>query len=219
MTKYFNKVIYLIVLIGFSAAHAGSFDDFFTAIQRDNGSSIQSLLQRGFDGNTTDAQGRSGLYLALKGENFNAVKALLAWPNIKTETRTPQDESPLMIAALEGQLDICAQLIAKDADVNKTGWTPLHYAASRGHLDVIRLLLENYAFIDAASPNGTTPLMMAAQYGSDDAVKLLLDEGADPLLKNQKSLTAIDFAQIANRPATVEMVSAAVRARKPKGTW
>lgn len=61
--------------------------------------------------------------------------------------------------------------------------------------------------------------MMAAQYGSDDAVKLLLDEGADPLLKNQKNLTAIDFAQKANRAATVEMVSAAVRARKPKGTW
>ena len=219
MIHHFKKAVYLVVLIGFSAAQAGSFDDFFTAIQRDNGSEIQSLLQRGFDGNTTDAQGRSGLYLALKGENFKATSALLAWPGIKTETRTAQDESPLMIAALEGQLDICTQLIAKNADVNKTGWTPLHYAASRGHLDVIRLLLDNYAFIDAASPNGTTPLMMAAQYGSDDAVKLLLDEGADPLLKNQKNLTAIDFAQKADRPATVELVSIAVRARKPKGTW
>lgn len=219
MINHFKKSIYLVVLMGFSAAIAGSFDDFFAAIQRDNAGSIQSLLQRGFDGNTTDGQGRSGLYLALTGENFNAAKALLAWPKIKTETRTPQDESPLMIAALEGELDICTQLIAKGADVNKTGWTPLHYAATRGHRDVIRLLLDNYAYIDAASPNGSTPLMMAAQYGSDDAVKLLLDEGADPLLKNQKSLTAIDFAQKANRPATVEMVSSAVRARKPKGTW
>ncbi|MBC7682269.1 MAG: ankyrin repeat domain-containing protein [Ferruginibacter sp.] len=217
--KNFKKAAYLIVLIGFSAAQAGSFEDFFTAIQRDNAGSIQSLLQRGFDGNTTDKQGRSGLYLALKAENFNAAKALLAWPKIKTETRTAQDESPLMIAALEGQLDICTQLIAKGADVNKTGWTPLHYAATRGHLDVIRLLLENFAYIDAASPNGSTPLMMAAQYGTDDAVKLLLDEGADPLLKNQKSLSAIDFAQKANRPATVEMVTAAVRARQPKGIW
>ncbi|WP_295960939.1 ankyrin repeat domain-containing protein [Rhodoferax sp.] len=219
MIKHFKKIAYLVVLMGFSAAQAGSFDDFFTAIQRDNAGSIQSLLQRGFDGNTTDAQGRSGLYLALKGENFNAAKALLAWPGIQTETRTAQDESPLMIAALAGQLSICTQLIAKGADVNKTGWTPLHYAATRGHLDVMRLLLENFAYIDAASPNGSTPLMMAAQYGSDDAVKLLLDEGADPLLKNQKNLTAIDFAQKANRPATVEMVSSAVRAHKPKGTW
>lgn len=219
MIKHFKKVAYLVVLMGFNVAQAGSFDDFFTAIQRDNAGEIQTLLRRGFDGNTTDAQGRSGLYLALKGENFKAANALLAWPKIKTETRTAQDESPLMIAALEGELDICTQLIAKGADVNKTGWAPLHYAATRGHLAVIRLLLENFAYIDAASPNGSTPLMMAAQYGTDEAVRLLLDEGADPLLKNQKNLTAIDFAQNANRPATVEMVSAAVRARKPKGTW
>nr|WP_315242685.1 ankyrin repeat domain-containing protein [uncultured Albidiferax sp.] len=205
--------------MGFSAVQAGSFDDFFAAVQRDDAGGIQTLLQRGFDGNTTDAQGRSGLYLALKGENFKAAKVLLAWPQIKAETRTAQDESPLMLAALQGQLALCSQLITKGADVNKTGWTPLHYAATHGHLDVMRLLLENHAYIDAASPNGSTPLMMAAQYGTDEAVKLLLDEGADPMLKNQKSLTAIDFAQIANRPATVEMVSAAVRARKPKGTW
>lgn len=219
MIKHFKKTAYLVVLLGFSAAQAGSFDDFFTAIQRDDAGGIQSLLQRGFDGNTTDAQGRAGLYLALKGENFKAANALLAWPKIKTETRTTQDESPLMIAALEGKMDMCTQLIAKGADVNKTGWTPLHYAATRGHLDVMRLLLENFAYIDAASPNGSTPLMMAAQYGTEDAVKLLLDEGADPLLKNQKNLTAIDFAQKANRPATVEMVTAAVRARNPKGSW
>ncbi len=219
MIKHFKKAVYLIVLMGFSAVQAGSFDDFFTAVQRDDAGGIQTLLQRGFDGNTTDTQGRSGLYLALKGENFKAADALLAWPKIKTETRTPQDESPLMLAALQGQLALCSQLIAKGADVNKTGWTPLHYAATHGHLDVMRLLLENHAYIDAASPNGSTPLMMAAQYGTDDAVRLLLDEGADPMLKNQKSLTAIDFAQIANRPATVEMVSAAVRARRPKGTW
>ena len=124
-----------------------------------------------------------------------------------------------MMAALEGELEICAQLIAKGADVNKTGWTPLHYAATRGRLDVMRLLLENYAYIDAASPNGSTPLMMAAQYGTDEAVKLLLDEGADPLLKNQKNLSAIDFAQQANRPATVALVASAVRARKPQGSW
>ncbi len=206
-------------LLACGVAQAGSFDDFFIAVQRDNGSSIQALLQRGFDGNTTDAQGRSGLYLALRGENYKAANALLAWPQIKAETRSAQDESPLMLAALQGQLALCTQLIAKGADVNKTGWTPLHYAATHGHLDVLRLLLEHHAYIDAASPNGSTPLMMAAQYGSDDAVRLLLDEGADPMLKNQLGLGAVEFAQKASRPATVEMLTAAVRARKPQGTW
>ena len=45
---------------------------------------------------------------------------------------------------------------------------------------MMRLLLEESAYIDATSPNGTTPLMMAARYGSPEAVKLLLEEGAEP---------------------------------------
>ena len=65
----------------------------------------------------------------------------------------------------------------------------------------MELLLENHAYIDAESPNGTTPLMMAAHYGTPAAVKLLLEAGADPTLKNQLGLTAIDFA----RRATARM--------------
>ena len=82
-----------------------------------------------------------------------------------------------MLTALRGQLELAKALIAKGADVNKTGWTPLHYAGSSGHVDMIRLLLEHSAYIDAESPNGSTPLMMAAMYGNDAAVQLLLDEG------------------------------------------
>jgi hypothetical protein len=81
-------------------------------------------------------------------------------------------------------------------------------------------LLENHAYIDAASPNGTTPLMMAAQYGTSDAVQLLLDEGADPSLKNQLGLTASDFALRVSRKETAETIAAAVRRRQPnRGKW
>ena len=88
-----------------------------------------------------------------------------------------------MMAAIKGQADIAEKLIARDADVNKTGWTPLHYAASSGQLAIITMLIEKSAYIDAESPNGTTPLMMAAMYGTPAAVKLLLQEGADTQLK------------------------------------
>ena len=112
-----------------------------------------------------------------------------------------------------------AALIKRDADVNKTGWTPLHYAASKGHLAIMELLLENHAYIDAESPNGTTPLMMAAQYGTTPAVKLLLDAGADPLLKNQQGLTAIGFAQRVSRTESADLIAAAVRKRQATGKW
>jgi len=84
---------------------------------------------------------------------------------------------------------------------------------------VMYLLLEQNAYIDAASPNGTTPLMMAAHYGTPSAVKLLLESGADPLLKNQQDLSAIDFAQRANRADSAEIIAAFVRARQPRGKW
>ena len=82
MRLHFKKLVYLIVLAGFSLTHAGSFEDFFIAIKRDNAGTIQSLLKRGFDGNTSDEQGQSGLYLALKSESLKAANTLLDWPKI-----------------------------------------------------------------------------------------------------------------------------------------
>lgn len=222
MRNYIKKSIYLIVFIGFSSANAGSFEDFFAAIQRDDPQSLSALLRRGFDPNTLDAKGQSGLFLALRDPSPKVVDVLLKTPKIKVETRTPQDESPLMMAAMRGELKLAAALIDKDADVNKTGWTPLHYAASStqgDQLGVAKLLLENAAYINAASPNGSTPLMMAAMYGNTSTLKLLLDEGADPTLKNQLGLTAVDFAQRADRKEMVELIGAAIRARQPKGKW
>ena len=151
--------------------------------------------------------------------SLKVAALLIGWPKINIEARTPQDESPLMLAALQGLTELCQQLIDKEADVNKPGWTPLHYASTHGHLAVMNLLLDNDAYIDAASPNNTTPLMMAAQYGTPSAVKLLLEAGADPMLKNDLGLTALDFAQHANRPDSAEIIAAFIRGRQPKGTW
>lgn len=214
-----KKFIYLIVLFGFSVATAGSYDDFFVAIKRDDSGTVINLLTRGFDPNTLNPAGESGLLLAVKEPSIKVAEALINWPKTDVELRNKQDESPLMMAAFKGLLEISQKLIARDADVNKTGWTPLHYAATRGHLEIITLLLDSHAYIDAESPNGSTPLMMAAHYGTPEAVKLLLEAGADPLLKNQQGLSAIDFAQQAKRQDIAEIVAAAIRARKPKGTW
>ncbi|BEU96765.1 ankyrin repeat domain-containing protein [Acidovorax sp. DW039] len=208
--------------LGISAL-AGSYDDFFTAILRDDPDTITALLQRGFDPNTRDAKGQVGLVIALKQESFKAFAALMSSRQTKVEVRNAQDESPLMLAAIKGNLDAVKQLVARDADVNKTGWAPLHYAASGGteeHLRIASYLLENHAYIDAASPNGTTPLMMAAQYGSTDMVKLLLEEGADPTLKNRLGLTAVNFAQRVGRTETAAQLAAAIRKRQPNaGKW
>lgn len=216
---YFKSFVYLIVLYGYSVCHAGSYDDFFTAVKRDDPATITTLLNRGFDVNTLNPAGEHGLLLAVREPSLKVLAVLINWPKTNVEARNRQDESPLMLAALQGLTELCQQLIAKGADVNKPGWAPLHYAATHGHLAVMTLLLDNDAYIDAASPNGSTPLMMAAHYGTPAAVKLLLEAGADPLLKNEQGLSAIDFAQRANRSDSAEIIAAFVRSRQPKGTW
>ena len=217
--NWIKNIFYLIVLIGYSLVNAGSYEDFFSAVRTDDGAGIRALIRQGFDANVRDPKGDHALFQATRDNATKAISALLQWDKIDVEPRNKVDESPLMLASLGGHLETVKQLIARGADVNKTGWAPLHYAATRGHLDVMNLLLENHAYIDAASPNGTTPLMMAAFYGTPSAVKLLLEAGADPLLKNQQKLTAIDFAQRANRADSAEIIAAFVRARQPKGKW
>ena len=159
------------------------------------------------------------MILAIREPSVKVASALIDAPKINLNAFNALGESALMLAALKGQLDLAKKLVAKGADVNKTGWTPLHYAASNGHVDVIKLLLENHAYIDAESPNGSTPLMMASMYGNAQSVKLLIDEGADPLLKNQIGLTALQFAQRADRPDSAELLTKAMRGKQLTGTW
>jgi len=219
LIKNFRYVAYLYVFFAFSISHAGSYEDFFKAVAADDPGTITQLLRRGFDGNTRDPKGQHALHLAARDRALKAAAALLAWNKIDPEPRNSADESPLMLAALNGQLELCRSLIAKDAHVNKPGWAPLHYAATRGHLQVMSLLLEHHAFIDAGSPNGTTPLMMAAFYGTPSAVKLLLESGADPMMKNDQGLSAVDFAHRGNRLDSAEIIAAFVRAKQPRGKW
>ena len=208
-----------LLLFASSLCFAGSYDDFFMALRQDNALAVSALLDRGFDPNTADPSGENGLILALRIRSEKVARILANAKDTEVEIRNRQDESPLMMAALRGYVEICANLIARDADVNKPGWTPLHYAATGGHLAVLRLLLDNHAYIDAESPNGSTPLMMAAMYSNAATVELLLKEGADPNLKNELGLTALDFAVRGKKPDSAELLEAVVRTNRTGGTW
>ena len=219
MRNCLRFLAYLAVITSIFSSSAGSFEGFFDAIRQNDASAMAQLLKRGFDPNTRDAKGQAPLVMAIQEGATRVVEAMLASPRTDVEFRNLKDESPLMMAALKGQTELAQRLIARGADVNKPGWAPLHYAATSGSLPMLRLLLEQNAYIDAESPNGTTPLMMAAQYGSEDAAKLLLAEGADPTLRNQHKLTAADFARIAGRSQLATQLEQAQRSRLPKGSW
>jgi hypothetical protein len=199
-------ILYLFVFISYSSAFSGSYDDFFKALQADDQRTVGQLLARGFDANTRDPQGLHPLILAIRQPSPAVLERLLGAPGLQVEARNRNDESALMLAALAGMTDVCRRLIALDADVNKPGWTPLHYAASGGHAEIVQMLLEHSAYIDAQSPNQSTPLMMAAMYGNTRTLSVLLEAGADASVKNQKGMTALDFAREADRQGAVALI-------------
>ena len=218
-----RRTVLLMALVASLPVRAGAYEDFFVAIARDDASAITTLLLRGFDPNTRDPKGQPGLVLALQADSLKAFDALLVMRNLDVEARNAKDESPLMIAALRGHVQAVKALIERDADVNKPGWTPLHYAATGTtprQAEIVALLLEESAYLDAPSPNGTTPLMMAVHYGTREAAELLLKEGADPTLRNHLRLSASDFAMRANRKDMADLVATAIRQRQPnRGRW
>jgi ankyrin repeat protein len=182
-------------------ALAGSFEDFFIAVAKDDAATIERLLARGFDVNSRDEKGQPALLLVMREGSFKAAEALLRHPALDVDASNAAGETALMMAALKGQLEWVRRLLDRGAKLERPGWTPLHYAATGPNAAIVRLLLERGAYVEPRSPNGSTPLMMAARYGSEEAVKALLAAGADAGLRNQRDMDAAEFARSAGRDA------------------
>ncbi len=204
LNKFSKFVFYALVIALISSAKAGSYDDFFSAIARDDPAPLRALLARGFDPNTLDPDGRSGFAIGLKAGSLKAVDVLVAAPGFDANALNAAGESPLMLAAIRGDVALAQRLLERGARLDLPGWTPLHYAASGPSTELVALLLDRGAAIDALSPNGSTPLMMAARYGSVASAELLLARGADAARRNQRDLGAADFAAEAGRTALAQ---------------
>lgn len=92
--------------------------------------------------------------------------------------------APIHMAAAHGRVEITRLLIERGAEVNRHefiyGTFPLLGAVSRGHRDVVKLLLANGANIHARNKEGTTALDLATSLGLDHIANLLKQSGATP---------------------------------------
>jgi ankyrin repeat protein len=199
-------------LLAGGAAKAGSYDDFFLGIQLDRVPMVAGLLKRGFDVNARDSAGQHGLYLAIREGSRDVIPVLLEHPGLEVDAANPAGETPLMMAALRGEIGVMKRLIERGAQLELPRWTPLHYAASGPSLEAVRLLLDRGARIDSTAPNGNSPLMMAAGFGSIDSARYLLKRGADPTMRNKQDQTAADLARRGDRDKLAdELALAAAR--------
>jgi ankyrin repeat protein len=67
-------------------------------------------------------------------------------------------------------------------------------AVETGKVEIVRLLLDRGAEVNARGGMGVTPLMMASQYNHPKVVRLLLERGADATVKDDRGFDAYQFA-------------------------
>jgi uncharacterized protein len=174
---------------------------------------VKSLIDKGMSPNQKDPKGMPILMLAIQEKSMKTVDYLINAKGIDLNQTNITNETPLMFASLYGMLPEVKILVnQKEVPVNRSGWTPLHYACTNGHLDIALFLLDKGAAVDAPSPNETTPIMMAIRAGNIQLVRLLLDRGADIRIRNQQGYSAIDVAELFNQ----EEIQKGLRARWQK---
>lgn len=149
----------------------------FAAVHADT-ERIGTLLQFGADVNIKAVgSGYTALTYARLRSHTMAVVAICTAPGV----HLPE---ALESASALGLVDTVHDLLTRGADPNvplmpQYNWTALEAAAEAGHADVVRVLIEAGAIVDAADARGQTALMQASEHGHAVAVQVLCEHHAN----------------------------------------
>src|SRR5580693_6717000 len=162
---------------------------------------IAALLKAGADPNFKTPNGETPLMAAARSGKLDAAKTLLAAGADINAKETWGEQSALMWAAAQSQAEMVKFLASSGAnlndhgkvnqwerkiiqeprpkDMNKGGFTPLHYAAREGCAACVQNLLTAGADPDSEDPDRETPLLLALENMHFDAAAVLVQGGAD----------------------------------------
>ena len=131
--------------------------------------------------------------------------------NILTKAgKTLKNENDILAAAesgnIQGVMTILVKGVHPDSCTGLNGYRPLHYAVSRGHINIAERLLFFGATIDVATDDGETPLMLASHKGYHNIVEMLLDKGASADARNNFGETPLFYASRRGFPTVVRLL-------------
>ncbi|RKY27733.1 MAG: hypothetical protein DRP79_02980 [Planctomycetota bacterium] len=188
------------------------------AINQNNPAMAKMLIKKGADPNILDKWGLTPLFhaaclgdldianvLITNGADVNAIeKTLGETVLIKaiSKFRSAHPSYPPISADLKklppcplAQIEMVKFLLENGADVRirskNNGNTALHFAAERNYVQIIPLLIDFHADVNAINNNRETALFLAAQAGMSDAVEVLLQYDADPDIPDKSGVTPL----------------------------
>lgn len=128
----------------------------------------------------------------IKGDKVDFPDTL-ELPKIEFPEKVSKQQEDLWDACILGDFKKAKSAISMGADVNsldirknKSGRRPLNYAAFYGHTNIIKLLLDNKAIINAQNKSGFTAMHHAVENNQAKAVMLLIKYKADMSIENKK---------------------------------
>jgi ankyrin repeat protein len=157
------------------------------AAERNDLAAFQALLRQGADVNARDAEQDSAFLLAARSGHTALVREALA-AGADTRALNRFGSTALMGPAYRGHVETVRVLLATPIDihhVNNLGWTALLEAVVLGtdgpeHREIVRLLIEKGADVNARDRNGASVLQNAERRGQAEVARLLRAAGARP---------------------------------------
>ena len=156
------------------------------------------------------------MHMAAQFGHAAVIRALLkagasaTYIAVKDAAMRQTPASPLHLACRFGQVEAVDELLkAPGADPSAAddhGWTSLMRAAGNGHVELVRLLLDAKAAIDAQDEKGKTALFAAAMSGQQGTASMLLARGAKPDLHDTDGLAPLLAASAHGHEATVQLL-------------
>ncbi|KIX08437.1 uncharacterized protein Z518_03093 [Rhinocladiella mackenziei CBS 650.93] len=169
----------------------------------------------------TDQDDRLAIHWACAFNHLDIVKLLTSTRSFDPDAQDSSGWTPLMIASSlkdNGGEAVIELLLSKEADAKistNTGATALHFAVSKGNLEVCKTLLKHGASARAKDKRGQLPIHRAAAVGSVPIVKLLIENKSPVNATDMDGMTALHHAiSEGNGDVAVELLKAGAETDK-----
>jgi ankyrin repeat protein len=168
-----------------------------TAVEKEDLTSLQMLLQAGADTALKDKRGFTAIHIALFERKCQSVAEILMADRTALNSVDDDGKSALMIAIEKNDMTILERLLQAGADTtlkDKRGRAAIHIAIEVGRHSALKILIAKKANVDSTvASDNRTALMIAVEKDDFTSVQILLQAGAHPTLTDKAFLAELGW--------------------------